>query len=321
MSENLSESWLMDDEVDEIEETVFGSGFKSDRIEGYGVVDAKITMAYKVKSGSSKAEAIKISFINKDEQTHTETIWVRGRDGKPYSVKNGKKIQSFGVNKIKSLLKVTGLFTDSKNVMASLYGDVETSDVTETNYGKEETNEQEVFNSLVGLKVKLCVSSKKVNATTSAEQDDSDEQAYVNQCIKDTKKFVIANPKKKSLKKFVDSKQSKEYPNVYKWFTETSIQHFCSLDGKFAGEMDKKDGTMLQDFIDANEEGFISDGRTLIAEELSDRELAKLGINKFGKRVEPEDDDGYDSEEEIEEDEAPKKSKAKPVEEDDDSDW
>ena len=261
MSEkNLSADWLMDDEVEVEEETVFGSGFKSDRIEGYGVVDAKITMAYKVKSGSSKAEAIKISFINKDEQTHTETIWVRGRDGKPYSTKNGKK----------------------------------------------------------------------VNATTSAEQDDSDEQAYVNQCIKDTKKFVIANPKKKSLKKFVDSKQSKEYPNVYKWFTETSVQHFCSLDGKFAGEMDKKDGTMLQDFIDANEEGFISDGRTLIAEELSDRELAKLGINKFGKRVEPEDDDdGYDSEEDddIEDDDAedeeekPKKSKAKPVEEDDQEDW
>jgi len=301
MSEkNLSADWLMDDEVEEIEESVFGSGFKSDRIEGYGVVDAKITMAYKVKSGSSKAEAIKISFINKDEQTHTETIWVRGRDGKPYSVKNGKKVQSFGVNKIKSLLKVTGLFADSKNVMASLYDDVETSDVTETNYGKEETNEQEVFSSLLGLKVKLCVSSKKVNATTSAEQDDSDEQAYVNQCIKNTKKFVIANPKKKSLKKFVDSKQAKEYPNVYKWFTETSIQHFCSLDGKFAGEMDKKDGTMLQDFIDANGEGFISDGRTLICDDMSDRELAKLGINKYGKRVEPsDDDDGFDSEEEV----------------------
>ncbi len=303
MSE-LSNNWLDDNECEVEEEEVFGGSFKSDRIEGYGVVEAKVTMAYKVKSGSSSAEAIKISFMNKDEQTHTETIWFRGKDGKPYTVKGGKKVQTFGVNKIKSLIKVAGLFQDSNNLMASLYGDVETADVTETNYGKESTEEQEIFSSLIGAKINLCVSSKKVNATTSATQDDPDEQKYVSQCIKDTKKFIIANPKKKSLKKFAESKQSKEYPNVYKYFVETSIQHFVSLDGKFADELDKKDGTKMQDFIDANKAGFISDGRTLQPELLTEAQLKRLGINKFGKRVEVSADDGYEEPtEETEEDE------------------
>ena len=295
MSENkeleLSADWLNDDEIEEVEETVFGGSFDSPFVQGYGSVDTKISMAYKVESGSSSAEAIKLSFITEDNKTHTETIWVKGKDGKPYSIKGGKKVQTFGVNKIKSLIAVLGLFEDSKNVMASLYGDIETADVTETNYGKETTEEQEVFSALVGQKVKLCVSSKKVNATTSATQDDTDEQKYVAQCIKDTKKFIIANPKKKSLKKFVDSKQSKEYPNVYKWFTETSIQHFCSIDGLFANETKPK---KLKEFTEANEEGFISDSRTLIADEMTDKELAKLSINKFGKRVEPSDDNDYE---------------------------
>ena len=295
MSENMSVDWLLEDEIEEVEETVFGGNSESPYIQGYQVVDAKITMAYVVKSGSSKAEAIKLSFMDKDGKTLEETIWVRNKNGLPYTVKDGKKIQTFGVNKIRSLIKVLGLFTDDKNIMASLYGSIETSDVTENVYGKEETNEQEVFTALVGKKVKLCISSKKVNATASHEQDDTDEQAYVKQCIKDTKKFIIANPKKKSLKKF---DISTGYVNVYKSFTESSVQHFVSMDGLFAGEEKPK---KLQEFIDANEEGFISDGRTLRAEELSEKERAKLSINEYGKRIEKEeaDDEAFDDVEEV----------------------
>ena len=67
--------------------------------------------------------------------------------------------------------------------------------------------------------------------------------------------------------------------------------------------MKEKDGTMLQDFLDANDEGIVFDGRSLIADDMTERELSKLGINAWGKRVEPEDsDDGFDDvEEEVEE--------------------
>jgi len=320
----LSDAWLndSDDEIEEDEETIFG-GNDSNQIQGYGVVTAKITMAKRITIKNSKVEFIEIDFAAKDGKEHRERFMMRGKDGKPFYTYQKRKKQHFGVSKIKSLIKVLGLYTDEKNLMAALYSNTEEAEVTFEEYGKEITAEYTVFTDLIDAKVKLCISSKKENSKTASEQDDEDEQKYVNQCIKDTEKYKIANPKKKSLKKF---KKDDDYVNIYRWFTVSEIKHFCSMDGKFASELDDDEGSMLQQFIDANEEGMIFEGRTLIADDLSERALKKLGINSFGKRVEEdEEDDGYDEEEDEPEDdepeEKPKKSKAKPVEEDSGEDW
>ena len=325
----LSDAWLndSDDEIEEDEETIFG-GNDSNQIQGYGVVTAKITMAKRITIKNSKVEFIEIDFATKDGKEHRERFMMRGKDGKPFYTYQKRKKQHFGVSKIKSLIKVLGLYAEEKNLMAALYSNTEEAEVTFEEYGKEITAEYTVFTDLIDAKVKLCISSKKENSQTAAEQDDEDEQKYVNQCIKDTEKYKIANPKKKSLKKF---KKDDDYVNVYRWFTVSEIKHFCSMDGKFASELDDDEGSMLQQFIDANDEGEIFEGRTLIADDLSERALKKLGINEFGKRVEEdEEDDGYDEEEDEPEDdepeddepeEKPKKSKAKPVEEDDQEDW
>jgi len=81
---------------------------------------------------------------------------------------------------------------------------------------------------------------------------------------------------------------------VYKWFTNSSVSHFCTIDGLFASEMESGEGTMLQDFLDANDSGLIFDGRTLIPEELTEAERSKLNINEYGKQIEAETNDGYE---------------------------
>jgi len=299
----LSSAWLDDaEDIIEEEETVFGGASESQFIQGYGVQTVKITMAKRIKAKNSETEWVELDFINQDGKTLREKFMVRGKTGATYFTKNGKKTQHFGINKLKSLLKVANVFPDveAKKLMAALYGSAEDADVTYTEYGKEKTEEFLTFPSLFGVKCKIAVTSKKENSTTSADKDDEAEQQYVNQCIKDTKKFVIANPKKTSLKKFV-SKQGLAYPNVYRWFVITTISHFIGLDDCFAGESEPK---KIKEFLAANEEGTIFDGRTLIPENLTDKELKKLGINKYGKVVEAEEDDGYDDieEPEVEED-------------------
>ncbi len=305
MSKDLSADWLTDDEVIEDEEVVFGGNSESPYIQGYSAQDVKITMAKRIVFDKSKVEFIELDFANKNGKTLTEKYMLRGKDGKPFYIDKRTKAKKahFGVSKIKSLLKVLGLYHGSDNVMKDLFSATEEADVTYTEYGKEKTEEFTVFNDLLEKKVKICVTSKKVNATTSSDQDEPSDQKYVDQCIKDTKAFVESNPKKKSLAKFA---KPTDYPNVYKWFTETSVAHFCSLDGFFGGEMDAQEGGNLQDFLDANEDGTIFDGRTLICDEFTDSQLKKLSINVYGKRVEAESDDGYEEpteeEEEVEED-------------------
>ena len=325
----LSDAWLndADDDVEEDAEEVYNNG--SNQIEGYGVHTAKITMAKRITIKKSKVEFIEIDFATKDGKEHRERFMMRGKDGKPFYTYQKRKRQHFGVSKIKSLVKVLGLYAEESNLMAALYSNTEEAEVTFSEFGKDITAEYTTFVDLIGKKVKLCISSKKENSQTAAEQDDDVEQKYVNQCIKDTEKYKIANPKKKSLKKF---KKDDDYVNVYRWFTVSEVKHFCSMDGKFGSEMEDEEGSMLQQFIDANEDGMIFEGRTLIADDLSERALKKLGINEFGKRVEEDAaDDGYDEEEsepeddaEDEEEEAPKKTKAKAkpeAEEDESEDW
>lgn len=335
----LSDAWLNDeeDDIEEDAEEVYG-GNNSNQIQGYGAHTAKIAMAKRITIPKSKVEFIEIDFITKDGKEHRERFMMRGKDGKPFYTYQKRKKQHFGVSKIKSLVKVLGLYEGEKNLMAALYSNTEEAEVEFSEYGKDVKGDYTVFTDLIDKKVKLCISSKKENSQTSSENDDEDEQKYIDQCIKDTEKYKKANPKKKSLNKF---KKDDDYVNVYRWFTVSEVKHFCSMNDEFASEVGDEDaaGTMLKQFIDANEEGTIFEGRTLIADEMSERELKKLGITEFGKRVDPDEDndDGYDDEdddagddepeddeESDEKEEAPKKSttKAKPkAEEDEDEDW
>jgi len=294
MSKDLSNAWLEEEDVIEEDETVFGGNSESPYIQGYSVQDVKITMAKRKLStkAGSKTEWIVLDFINKEGKTLTEEFMVKGANGKSFSTKTGKKVQLHGTNKIKSLIKVVGLYTPDDNLMKELYSNTEEADVTYTEYGKEKTEEFTVFSDLIGKKAKVCITSKKVNATTSKDQDDEDEQKYVNQCVKDTKAYIKANPKKKSLAKYAKDNYI-NYPNIYKWFTETYVSHFCSTDGLFGSEIGGEGG-MLQDFLDANDEGLIFEARTLIPDDMTEAQLKKLGINQWGKRVEPESDDDYE---------------------------
>ena len=299
MSKDLSADWLADDEVIEDEETVFGGNSESPYIQGYSAQDVKITMAKRITFPKSKVEFIELDFVNKDGKTLAEKFMVRGKDGKPFYIdkRTKAKKQHFGVSKIKALIKVVGLYTPEDNLMKELYSNTEEADVTWTEYGKEKTEEFTVFNDLLNKKVKICITSKNENSQTSSEQDDADEQKYVNQCIKDTEAYKKANPKKKSLKKFG---KDDDYVNVYKAFVVTTVSHFCSVDGCFASEIGGE-GTMLQDFLDANDDGLIFEARTLIPDTLTESQLKRLGINQWGKRVEAESDDGYEEPTEDEE--------------------
>jgi len=302
-AENMSNEWFTEEEgIEEVEEQVFGGNSESPFMQGYSVQDAKITMAKLLTNSKTKTQYIEIDFINKEEKTHREKFMLRGKDGNTYFTKAGKKMQHFGINKVKSLIKVSGLYpdVDAKKLMGTLFSNTEEADVTWSEYGKEKTEEFTIFPDMIGKRVKLCITSKKVNATTSKDQDDSEDQKYVKQCIKDTASYIKANPKKKSLAKFLKG-NALEYPNVYKYFTETSVSHFCTLDGLFAGEMASQEGTKMQDFIDANDNGLIFEARTLICDEMTEAQLKKLGINAWGKRVVVDEDTGdYEEPEETE---------------------
>jgi len=290
----MSSAWLDDeDDVVEEEETVFGGG-DSPFIQGYGVHTVKIVMAKRITFPSSKVEFIEIDFMDKENKTHREKFMVRGKDGKSFFVKGKIKTQHFGVNKIKSLLKVANVFPDvePKKLMASLYGNAEESDVTFTEFGTEKTGKFLVFLSLIDVKVKVCLTSKKENSQKAQEQDDKKDIKYVETCMKATKAFVKANPKKKSLKKFDDAEAA--YVNVYRWFIVSSVVHFCSLKGLFASEIESGEGKLMDKFINGNNDGEVFDSRTLKPEELDEAKLARLGINEYGKQVEPEDSDYED---------------------------
>lgn len=287
----MSSAWLDDeDDIVEEDETVFSSG-DSQFIQGYGVHTVKITMAKRITFPSSKVEFIEIDFLDKESKTHREKFMVRGKDGKSFFMKGQNKTQHFGVNKIKSLLKVGNVFPDvePKKLMASLYGNTEEADVTWSEYGTEKTEEFLVFLSLIDVKVKVCLTSKKENSQKAQEQDDKKDAKYVEACMKATKAFVKANPKKKSLKKFDDSEAA--YVNVYRWFVVSNVTHFCSVDGLFASEIESGEGKLMDKFISGNDEGDIFDSRTLKPEELDEAKLARLGINEYGKQVEAEDTD------------------------------
>ena len=291
---NLSAEWLDEDDIEEVEDTVFGGSSESPYIQGYGVHTVKVAMAKVIKYGSSKVEFIELDMVNQDGKLLREKFMVRGKDNNTFYKRNGKKFQHFGINKIKSLMKVSGQFedTDSSKYMATIYGGAEKADVTYSEYGKEKTEEFLTFPELIGLKVKIAVTSKKENSQTNADQDDEAEQKYVKDCIRRTKAFIAANPKKKSLKKF---DKSEGYVNVFKWFTNSTVAHFIGMNDCFAGESSPK---KINEFLEANDEGVIFDGRTLFAEELSDSDLAKVGINKYGKRVEAEDSEPVETEDE-----------------------
>ena len=295
MAENkgLSSQWLDEDEdIIEDEETVFTGGSESPFIQGYGAKDVKISMAKRIVFDGSKVEFIELDFIDRDGKTLREKFMVRGKDGKPFYVdkKTKAKKQHFGVNKIKSLIKVLGLYSGESNLMKELYSNTETADVTWEEYGKEKTEEFVVFNDLIGAKAKICITSKKENTQMSKDQDDDSDQKYVNQCIKDTEAYKKAHPKKKSLNRF---KKDDDYVNVYRWFTVSTVSHFCSTEGLFGSEIEDGKGELLQKFLDANEDGEIFEGRTLVAEDLTEKQREKLGINEYGKQVEADEDDDW----------------------------
>ncbi len=314
MAENkgLSDAWLNEDEdVEEDVESVYSSGSESPFIQGYGATDTKIVMAKKINFKGKKTEFIEIDFINKEGKTHREKFMVRGKDGKSFFTKDKRKRQHFGVSKIKSLLKVVGLYAEESNLMAALYSNTEEADVTWEEYGKEKTEEFTIFTDLIDKKVKLCITSKKENTQMNCDQDDEDDQKYVNQCIKDTEAYKKAHPKKKSLKKFT---KDDEYVNVYRYFVVSTVAHFCSTEGLFGSEIEDGQGSLLDKFLEQNDEGEVFEGRTLVADELKESQLKKLGINIYGKQVEEDEDEYDDVEEEIEdeEEEVPeKKTKAK----------
>jgi len=323
MAENkgLSDAWLNEDEdIEEETESVY-SGGESNFIQGYGAGSVKITMAKKINFKGKKTEFIELDFINKDGKTLREKFMVRGKDGKSFFTKDKRKRQHFGVSKIKSLIKVLGLYAEESNLMAALYSNTEEADVTWEEYGKEKTEEFTIFTDLIDTKVKLCITSKKENTQMASDQDDEDDQKYVNQCIKDTEAYKKANPKKKSLKKFA---KDDEYVNVYRYFVVSTVAHFCSTEGLFGSEVEDGEGGLLDKFLAQNDEGEIFEARTLIADDLKESQLKKLGINEYGKQVEADEDeyDDVDEEEVDEEEEAPKKKpKAESKEEGEDDDW
>ena len=114
MSKDLSKAWFeeTDEDIEETEETVGGGSYESDFIEGYGAYDVKVTMAKRIVFPNSKVEFIELDFINKAGKTLKEKFMLRGKDGKTFFVnkKTKKKTQHFGINKIKSLIKVAGIF-------------------------------------------------------------------------------------------------------------------------------------------------------------------------------------------------------------------
>jgi len=288
-------------DIEEEEETV-GFG-ESSYIVGYQAVDVKITMAKLITIKDSKVQFIELDFESKDGKQLREKYMLKGKTGATFFMQGGKKRAHFGLSKIKSLINVLGLYSNESNKMKELFSNVEVKDVTYSEYGEEKTEEFITFTDLIGSKVKILVKSKKINQN-SANDNTND---YMVQCVKDVKSFAKQHPKKKSAQKW---KGDENYFPVYRWFTETNVDHFCTIDGLLQSEMESGEGKLMDKWLSMSEEGQIFDTRVLIVEDLSEAKRKKLSIDEYGKIIET--DTEYEDEPEVE---------PTSEEEDDDDSW
>ncbi len=294
----MLDGWDDIEDIEEEEETV---GYDdSTRIEGYGVADVKLDMVKLINIPKKKVQFIEIDFTSKEGKEHRERFMIRGSDGKTFYVHQKKKKQHFGVSKIKSLIKVLGLYTGETNLMKELFSNTEDAKVEFTEYGKEVKGTYTTFPDLIGKKCKIAVRSKRENSRKANDEDDK----YIQSCIKATEAFKKKHPKKKSIQKI---KPTDDYVNVYQSFVNTEVAHFISTDGLLSSELGEEDGMLMDKFIAQKEAGEIFDMRTLVVEDLSEGERKKLGIDEYGKPVTDDEDESYDegeddAEEEEEED-------------------
>jgi len=185
------------DDIEDIEEEDEQVGYDdSNRIEGYQVADVKITMAKVIKVAKKKVQFIELDFATKDGKEHRERFMIRGSDGKTFYVHMKKKKQHFGVSKIKSLMKVLGLYKDEANLMKALFSHTDEAEVEFNEYGKDVKQDYTTFPDLIGQKCKIAVRSKRENARKKNDSDDS----YIKACIKGTEAFKKKHPKKKSIR-------------------------------------------------------------------------------------------------------------------------
>ncbi len=288
------------DEMDDVEDEQETVGFESDYIVGYGGFDVRIQMAKLVLQRNNKnkitgkVQWIEIDFETKDGKKMREKYMIKGKDGKPFFMRKGKKSAHFGVSKIKSLITVAGLYDGESNKMKALFSNTEEAEVEYNEYGKDKKEDFVVFPDLIGAKVKILVGSKKENATTATDDDD----AYIQFCIAQTEAFKKANPKRKFAAKF---KKDDEYVNVFKWYTVTEVKHFATLGGLLQSEMVSGEGSLAEKYLGMQEEGHIFDMRTLVVEDMSEGERNKWNLNEYGKVVEADSDEGEETYEEPEE--------------------
>ena len=296
MSTNTLDDMLSDwgNEELEMEDDNIGND-NSSYIVGYGEFAVKTTMAKLIEFKGKKSKWIEIDFETQDGKNLRERFMVLGKDSKPFYLdkRTKQKKAHIGYNKIRSLLKVAGIQQDAKDSVKAVFQSGEVADVTYTEWGKEKTESFTVFPDLIGVKTTILVSSKKLN--TQSAFDDSDE--YLVFCQKETEKFKKAHPKKKSLLKF---KKTDEYQNVFRWITESSVQHFVSPDGLLQSEMGGEGG-LKDKWLSMNDTGVIFDMRSLIIEDLTESQRKKYSLNEYGKIEENDSDESFDEPEETEE--------------------
>ena len=251
-------------------------------IEGYGAYDVKITMARLETYEKSKVTNLVLTFETKDGKVLDSKFIMTGKDGQVKD-KNGRLFGS--ISQVISLLTVLGLYKGEQKGKA-LYDNAEVATVKYNNYGKEKEEDAITFPDLIGKKVKIAVSSKKVNLNTQ-----NDGSAYVKFCIKEVEKFCKKNPKKATCKKF-DAKD--DYVPAYRWVVETEVKHFCTIDGLMQSEIESGEGKRLEEYLSKKEAGFVYDARILKVEELPSATKSKYGLDEFGKITEPDDSEDID---------------------------
>jgi len=288
--DGLLENWA-EEEV-ELEEEQVGFANSSDRIEGHQVAEVKVTMV-KLVPTKGKTVWVEFDFESKDGKTLRERQVLVGSKGASTYVRGGKKVNQTGVSKLMSLAIISGKFENSKTLLKDIKATTEKMEVKFSEYGKDIVADYIVFPTLIGSKVKIAVSSTKVNGRGQLGD------AYVDACHKATKAFSKANPKKRFAEK-VAKCSGDDYVDVYKNFVESEVKHFITPSGQLRSEMGTDSTELMQKFIDSKDEGYVYDKRTLFVEKLSEAELKKLSIDKYGKFVEPEDDDGVEPEPEVE---------------------
>ncbi len=293
---SMLDSW---DELDgvEFEDEEVGFSGGSNRIEGHGVFDVKITMCKLIVQPKKKTQYIEIDFETKEGKAHREQFMIKGSNGLPYYVYQGKKRPHFGLSKVKSLITVLGLYKDETNKMKALFSNTKQAEVEFQEYGKDVKQDYTVFPDVIGSKVKIAVKSKKVNQRSQYDSSD----AYMKSCLSATKSFAKANPKKKFAAKAAKVEEG-EYAEVYRYFTETEVAHFATADGLLQSEIELGEGGLLDKFLSMNEDGSIYDARTLFVENLSDSERKKLSIDEYGKIEANDSDEEFEDEPEIEDD-------------------